>query len=54
MVRYCVERVRGSCGDTSAIALRAYPDNRMPGEGEVEITDEKVARHTAPRTLVVC
>jgi hypothetical protein len=50
-VRYSIERVRGSCGDASTIALRAHPDHWTPGEGQVEIAADEVARHADPRTL---
>ena len=50
-MRYSIEWVRGSCGDSPAIALRAHPDDWMPGEGQVEISIDEVARHADPRTL---
>jgi hypothetical protein len=50
-VRYSIEWVRGSCGDSPAIALRAHPDEWIPGEGQVEICSDEVARHADPRTL---
>ena len=50
-MRYSIEWVRGSCGDASAIALRAQPDDWTSGEGQVEIAVDDVARHAEPRTL---
>ena len=50
-MRYSIERVRGSSGDTPALALRAHPDDWTLGEGQVEISVDEVARHADPRTL---
>ena len=50
-MRYSIERVRGSSGDMPAIALRAHPDDWTPGEGQVEISVDEVARHVDPRPL---
>ncbi len=50
-MRYSIEWVQGSSGDSPAIALRAHPDDWRPGEGQVEISIDEVARHADPRTL---